>query len=133
MDDEDLAAGLPDEPATAGPHPVVMVPAGTVDVVLSRLLLHFNTHPDDELEVRREGVTLGYVTADTLYRILPPPTRGRTRGGGADYFALLGEPADEVLVLDCPEGDYSLSVVLYPAGSPLHCPHHPDLVLQARR
>jgi hypothetical protein len=132
MDDRELAVRLPDVPATAGPHAVVVVAPGPVGAVLDHLLLHFNDHPDDELEVRREGVTLGYVTADTLYRILPPRTRG-TGGGDADHFALLGEPGGEVLVLDCPEGDYSLSVVLYPAGSPPHCPHHPDLVLQVRQ
>jgi len=130
MDDRDLAAGLPDVPATAGPHPVVVVASGPVGAVLDRLLLHFNAHPDDELEVRREGVTLGYVTADTLYRILPAPTR--STGGDADHFALLGDSGGEVLVLDCPEGDYSLSVVLYPAGSPPRCPRHPDRVLQVR-
>ena len=130
MDDRELAAGLPDVPATAGPHPVVVVAPGPVGAVLDRLPLHFNAHPDDELEVRRGSVTLGYVNADTLYRILPPRTRGV---GDADHFALLGDPAGEVLVLDCPEGDYALSVVLYPAGSPPRCPHHPDRVLRVRQ
>jgi hypothetical protein len=129
MNDEELATHLRRRPTTPGPHPVVMISRGPVDDVLDRLLLHFDARPDDELEVRRDRATLGYLTASALYALLPPLTRGI---GDGDHFALLGDPLDELLVLDCPEGDYSLTVVLYPAGHPPRCPRHPDLELTVR-
>jgi hypothetical protein len=130
MNDEELATHLPKKPTTDGPHPAVLVGPGVVDEVLERLLLHFDADPDDELEVQRDGVTLGYLSADTLYALLPRLTRGI---GDADHFALPGDPLDELLVLDCPEGDYTLTVVLYRADAPPHCPHHPEHALVVRR
>lgn len=129
MNDEELADALPDEPRTPGPHVTAIVAPGSVDATLDELLLHFERHQDDELRVQRGGTTLGYLDADTLYRLVPSLTRGV---GDADHFELYGEPRDEVLVLDCPLGDFSLEVVLYPVDGPPRCPHHPDRELQVR-
>jgi hypothetical protein len=129
MNDRELADALPDEPRTPGPYVTAIVGPGSVDSTLDALLLYCESHRDDELGVQRGGTTLGYLDAETLYRLVLPLTR---EVGGADHFELYGEPRDQVLVLDCPLGDFSLRVVLYPVDSPPRCPHHPDRELRVR-
>jgi hypothetical protein len=125
MNDQEWAAHLADRPSKSSDHRVVVISAGPVDGVMNRLLLHFEAHPDDELEIRRDRTTLGYLTAAALYATLANPTRGL---GDADHYGLLGLPEDELLVLRCPECDYSLSVVLL-HGEPPRCPRHPETEL----
>jgi hypothetical protein len=130
MNDDELAGYLTGKPATDTSRPVVAIESGSVDGIFDPLLLYFESHPEEhDVQIVRDDLVVGYLDRDTLYRIVPPLSRGI---GDADHYSLLGDTDDELLTFVCPvEGcDYQLSVVLMPAGRALKCQRHPGSVLR---